>query len=84
MRKSKEYKGTQIIAEYDSTNIQGATYDINSKKLQIKFGSGALYEYDEVPHEIFSAFDNAESQGKYFNQNISKKFNYKKVETLKG
>lgn len=80
MRKgAKQYKGADIIAEYDSSNVRGAKYNINEKTLQITFGSGAVYEYTEVPHEVFSAFDNAESQGKYFNQNIGKKFSYKKV-----
>lgn len=79
MRTKKEIKGPKIITEYNSSNIKGATYDINEKQLVVEFGSGAKYEYDGVPHDIFSAFDNAESQGKYFNVNIAKKYNFKKI-----
>jgi hypothetical protein len=79
MRTSKKYQGAQIITEYDSSNIKGAKYDTDTKSLAITFGSGSIYEYANVPHEVFSAFDNAESQGKYFNGNIGKKYSYKKV-----
>jgi hypothetical protein len=38
-----------------------------------------IYEYEEVPHSIYAQFRLAESQGKYFNQNIARKFKYKKI-----
>lgn len=79
MRKSKQYKGSKVIAEYTSSNIRGASYDIETKELTITFASGVSYLYENVPHEVFSAFDNAESQGKHFNVNINKKYNHKKV-----
>lgn len=79
MRNKKEFKGSDIISEYKSANIKGATFNINEKTLKITFSSGAEYEYSEVPHEVFSGFDNADSQGKYFNTNISKKYNFKKI-----
>lgn len=79
MRKTKTYKGAEILTEYNSSNIKGGKYNTDKKTLQITFSSGAIYEYANVPHEVFSAFDNADSQGKYFNSNISKKFDYKKV-----
>ena len=78
-RTKKEYKGEEIITEYKSSNIKGATFNISEKKLKLTFVSGAIYEYAEVPHEVFSGFDNAESQGIYFNKNISKKYSYKKI-----
>lgn len=76
---SKKYEGTKVICEYNSSNLKAASYDTATKKLSITFGSGAIYEYDDVPHETFSGLNLAESNGKYFNRNIAKNFNYKKV-----
>ena len=76
---SKEFKGTMIITKYNSSNIQAASYDTSTKAMRITFNSGATYEYDDVPHEIFSAFDNAESQGKHFNSAINKIYKHKKI-----
>jgi hypothetical protein len=76
---TKKYEGTKVICEYNSSNLKGASYDTSTKKLSVTFGSGAIYEYDDVPHETFSALNLAESQGKYFNQNIAKNFTYKKI-----
>jgi hypothetical protein len=33
----------------------------------------------DVSHEVFAELNLAESQGKYFNANIAKKYSYKKV-----
>jgi hypothetical protein len=45
----------------------------------VEFNNGSKYEYDEVPHAIYTKFRMAESQGKFFTTDISKKFKYKKV-----
>jgi predicted NUDIX family NTP pyrophosphohydrolase len=76
---SKKYEGSKVICEYNSSNLKLASYDSQTKKLKVTFGSGQVYEYDEVPHEIFAALNLSESQGKYFNQNISKVYKYKKL-----
>jgi hypothetical protein len=79
MIKSKNYEGTKVICEYDSSNLKKASYDTLTKKLSVTFNNEVVYEYDDVPHETFSALNLSESQGKYFNQNIAKKFTYKKI-----
>ena len=78
MRTSKNISGTQILCEYTSSNIKGATYNTANKELEITFNSNATYIYENVTHEVFTAFDMAESQGKYFNSNILKKYNFRK------
>lgn len=78
MLKSKNIVGTQIICEYESSNIKKAEFNTNLKELEITFNSGSTYVYEGVSHEIFAAFNAADSQGKYFNQSINKKFNFKK------
>lgn len=76
---SKKYLGENVLTEYVSSNIKGGKYNINTKKLEITFNNGMVYEYEDVPHEIFTELNLAESQGKYFNTNIAKKYVYKKV-----
>ena len=75
-------QGTKIINEIKSSNIKSAEYDTESKKLIVEFNNGFKYEYDEVPHQTYTKFRMAESQGKFFNENISKNYTYKKVKSI--
>lgn len=72
-------EGTKIINEIKSSNIKRAEYDTESKKLVVEFNNGLKYEYDDVPHQIYTKFRMSESQGKFFTTDISKKYKYKKV-----
>jgi hypothetical protein len=76
---SKQYIGEEIIVSYVSSNIRSGKYNTNTKKLEVTFNNGLIYEYDDVPHEIFAELNLSESQGKYFNKNISKNYTYRKV-----
>jgi phage baseplate assembly protein gpV len=75
----EEIKGTKIINEIQSSNIKKTEYDTETKKLLVQFNNGALYEYDEVPHQLYTQFRLSESQGKFFTTKISKVFKYKKI-----
>jgi hypothetical protein len=72
-------QGTKILNEIKSSNIKKTEYDLETKKMLVEFNNGSKYEYDEVPHSIYTKFRMAESQGKFFTTDISKKFKYKKV-----
>jgi hypothetical protein len=37
-----------------------------------------VYSYEEVPHQIYTKFRMAESQGSFFNKEIAKTFKYTK------
>jgi hypothetical protein len=75
----EEIKGTKIINEIKSSNIKRTEYDTETKKLVVEFNNGFKYEYEEVPHQIYTKFRMAESQGKFFVSDISKTFKYKKL-----
>ena len=75
----EEIKGTKIINEIKSSNIKRTEYDTETKKLMVEFNNGLKYEYDEVPHQIYTKFRMSESQGKFFVTSISKTFKYKKL-----
>lgn len=75
----EEIKGTKIINEIKSSNIKKTEYDTETKKLVVEFNNSHRYEYDEVPHQIYTKFRKSESQGKFFTTEIAKKFKYKKL-----
>jgi len=75
----EEISGTKILNEIESTNIVRSEYDTSNRKLIVEFKNGTKYEYDEVPHQLYTQFRLAESQGKFFSTKISKSFKYKKV-----
>jgi len=75
----EEILGTKIINEIKSSNISKTTYDTETKNLIVEFNNGAKYEYENVPHQLFTQFRMSESQGKFFSSKIAKTFKYKKI-----
>ena len=53
-----------------STNIHSIGYDKKSQILEIKFHSGGVYEYSEIPKELHKGLMWASSIGKFYHQNI--------------
>ena len=76
---SELISGTTILNEVQSSNIVRTEYDTLTKKMIAEFKNGARYEYSEVPHQTYTQFRMAESQGKYFSTEIAKKFKYNKL-----
>lgn len=52
----EEILGTKIINEIKSSNIKKTEYDTETKKLVVEFNNGAKYEYESVPHQIYTKF----------------------------
>jgi len=75
----EEYVGTKILNEVQSSNLVKTEYDTATKKLVVEFKNGMKYEYEAVPHNVYTKFRMAESQGKFFTTDISKVFKYKKL-----
>lgn len=75
---SEKIDGKLIIIEIKSSNLKSAVYNTESEELIVTFNNGSIYIYDKVPWTKFTKFRMAESQGKFFNENISKAHNYKK------
>ena len=71
--------GTKIINEIESSNIKKTEYDTETKQLVTEFNNGSKYEYENVPHQLYTKFRMAESQVKFFMSEIAKKFKYKKL-----
>jgi hypothetical protein len=75
----EEIIGTKIINEIQSSNLKKTEYDTETKKMLVEFNNGTKYEYNDVPHQVYTQFRMSESQGKFFSTKISKTYKYRKV-----
>jgi len=54
----------------ESSMIRSIGFDQETSILEIEFNSGAIWQYFDFPESKWYEFENAESQGKYFNREI--------------
>ena len=76
---SEKINGKEILVEIQSSNLQSASYNTEDETLQVTFNSGSVYEYYKVSWEKFTKLRLAESQGRFFNLNIAKNHEFKKL-----
>lgn len=62
-----------------SSNIQTIGYDTQANTLRIIFSNGSIYDYSNIPSDIYNALINAQSIGKYFHQMIKNNYSYIKI-----
>ncbi len=62
-----------------SSNIKSVGYDKDNNMLQIEFRNGYIYEYYNVPEEIFIDLLDAESKGRFGNRYIFYSYSYERV-----
>ena len=62
-----------------SSVVQTMRYDRATHKLRIIFVSGMVYDYLNVPEEVYLEMKEAGSKGTFLNQRIKKNFSYRKV-----
>ena len=60
--------------DVESSVIDAVGY---SRVLEIQFESRRVYQYYDVPQDVFDGMVNAESKGRYFNAHIRGKFDYR-------
>jgi hypothetical protein len=60
-----------VIAEYD--------YDASSQILMIRYHSGKVYHYLDVPEKVFSQMRSTMVKGIWFNRNIKGKYRFEDV-----
>ncbi|MBW8330426.1 MAG: KTSC domain-containing protein [Prolixibacteraceae bacterium] len=59
-----------------SSNIASVGYDAEKQILEIEMQHGAIYQYLDVPKEVYNGLLNAGSIGSYFMNEIKTKFEY--------
>ncbi|HTI06921.1 MAG TPA: KTSC domain-containing protein [Puia sp.] len=62
-----------------SSVIRTMHYDRATHKLRIIFVSGMVYDYLEVPEEVYREMKEAGSKGTFLNQRIKNNFSYRKI-----
>ena len=62
-----------------STTLKSVGYDPQTQTLELEFDSGSVYQYDNVPPEVYQGLLEADSLGRYFNENIDKSYNYRRM-----
>lgn len=72
---SKTSSGIERIP-LSSSNIASAGYDAERKILEVEFHHGAIYQYMDVPKEVFEGLISANSVGSYFMNEVKSKFDY--------
>ena len=56
----------------ESSNLASVGYDAENEILEIEFNNGGVYQYFDVPENVYEALMNAGSHGQYFDRNIKK------------
>jgi hypothetical protein len=49
-----------------SSTIAAVGYDENTGTLEVEFSDGKVYEYQGVPKDVYEAFMNSDSKGRFF------------------
>ena len=62
-----------------SSVVAHMNYDAGSSTLRIRFVSGILYEYKNVPEKVFRAMKSSDSKGAYLNRYIKGHYDFKKI-----
>lgn len=64
----------------DSTNVFCVEYDFPEKVLTVEFANGGIYEYRQVPVEVWRNIQRADSAGKVIAAEVRGKYQSKKIE----
>jgi hypothetical protein len=73
-----EYK-TVYAQELNSSMVKYGEYDPNTMELTITFQNGIQYVYTDIEEFVAKEFFAADSNGKYFNENIKKNYKFNKL-----
>ena len=62
-----------------SSVIAAINYDVETSTLRIIYVSGSIYDYKNVPEEIYIALKTSRLKGVYLNQYIKDRFTFERV-----
>lgn len=60
----------ETMENINSSMLGNIMYNIDTKRLTVVFKNNKEYFYDNVPAEVWKQFNEAESKGKFYAQNI--------------
>jgi hypothetical protein len=62
-----------------SSNVRSIGYDYNTLILEIEFNNGRIYQYFNVPLEVYNSLMSASSIGKFLNSKIMGIYQYTEI-----
>lgn len=65
------------MMQTDNERIIAMGYE--NKTMRLQFSDGSLYEYDNVPAEVFNQFWNAHPKSPFFSTHIRGHYAYKRL-----
>lgn len=63
-----------------SSVVADIKYDENTATLTITFVSGRVYEYKDVPAEVYQGMKASGSKGEYLNHHIKGNYKFRRVD----
>jgi hypothetical protein len=63
----------------NSSTIDSIGYNQQTNRLTVKFKTGAIYEYLDVPHYVYEAVRSADSIGKALNSEVKGIYDFSKI-----
>jgi hypothetical protein len=73
------YSHSPISENVDSSAIARIGYDPDDQRLVVTFNSGRSYAYFGVSRQRFTAFEQAESKGRYLNSQIKGRYSFRRL-----
>jgi hypothetical protein len=62
-----------------STDLKSVGYDAVAHVLEVELQSGPISRYFDVPQSVYEALMSAPSKGRYFNDNVQGKYEYRRI-----
>jgi hypothetical protein len=62
-----------------SSNIKEAGFDAATNTLEVAFTDGRLYQYFDVPENVYLELRSSPSAGQYFHQNIRGVYRFARI-----
>jgi hypothetical protein len=62
-----------------SSNLRSVGYDAQSNTLEIEFNTGGVYQYFDVPANVYQGLISASSHGTYFHNYIKSSYRYTRI-----
>ncbi len=62
-----------------SSTLNGIGYDSQTMTLELEFTSGDVYQYFDVPVDVYLKLRQSESLGRFFNEQIKESYRFIKL-----